>query len=70
MGNDTSVLSEYRIVEESYAQIGLWNLHTAFKSNDEEEAFTVFKAKLPSYGQVSQEFECSIDVSYIALLSI
>ena len=70
MGNDTSVLSAYRITEESYAKVGLWNLHTAFTCTDEEETVTVFKAKLPSYGQVSQELERSIEVSYTLQFSV
>lgn len=67
MGNDTSVLSEYRISEECYAQAGLWNLHTASRLNDGGEIFTAFCAKLPSHGQASEEFECAVEVSSIIL---
>ena len=62
MGNDTSVLSEYRIEETHYAETGPWALHTAWKKQEEFEKVTVFTGKLKNYGQPTKEFQRAIEV--------
>lgn len=65
MGNDSSVLSEYKIEDLEYARVGPWALHSACRRNAESDKVTVFTGKLKSYGQLSNEFQRAVEVRKI-----